>query len=184
MHSGHWHVEAQWGSQQVQVHPSSVWLHQQGPQRRGKTTEHRGNVEASIHLFTVVVCAANDDPDQSERHIQRGPAHGGGWALAGLSFTGILQPGTDSCWTLSRHFKVTIWFDAVFWWDICNLKRDVLKRSDLNSKCFGSTMRLRDGPADFCRAETNCEFLYRHRLLSSCVRDYNFRWSDLVGAVH
>lgn len=114
MHSGHRHVEAQWGSQQVQVHPSSVWLHQQGPQRRGKTTEHRENLEACIHLFTVVVCAANDDPDQSERHIQRGPAHGGGWALAGLSFTGILQPGTDSCWTLSRHFKVTIWYDAVF----------------------------------------------------------------------
>lgn len=167
MHSGHRHVEAQWGSQQVQVHPSSVWLHQQGPQRRGKTTEHRGNLEACIHLFTVVVCAANDDPDQSERHIQRGPAHGGGWALAGLSFTGILQPGTDSCWTLSRHFKVTLW--CCFWWDICKLKRDVLEHSDLNSKCFGSTMRFRDGPADFWRAETNCEVLYRHSLLSSCV---------------
>lgn len=45
------------------------------------------------YVLFDVVCAADDDPDQSERHFQRGPAHGGGRALAGLSSAGVLQPG-------------------------------------------------------------------------------------------
>lgn len=46
------------------------------------------------YVLFDVVCAADDDSDQSERHLQRGPAHGGGRALAGLSSAGVLQPGT------------------------------------------------------------------------------------------
>lgn len=43
-----------------------------------------------------VVRAADDDSDQSERPVQRGPAHGGGGALAGLSPAGVLQPGQSA----------------------------------------------------------------------------------------
>lgn len=57
------------------------------------------NVKLStIWFFSPIVCvrAADDDSDQSERHIQRGAAHGGGWALVGLPSAGILQPGNIS----------------------------------------------------------------------------------------
>lgn len=39
MYPGHWHDQAQWDSQQVQVHPASLWLHQQGPQGRGENAK-------------------------------------------------------------------------------------------------------------------------------------------------
>lgn len=101
MHPGHWHDETQRDSQQVQVHPVGFWLHQQGAPRSG---ERRANVntnqtrsEAWCCLISeslmLCVCAADDDSDQSERYIQRGAAHGGGWALVGLSAAGVLQPG-------------------------------------------------------------------------------------------
>lgn len=54
-----------------------------------------------------MVSAADDDPDQSERHFQRGAADGGGRALAGLSAAGVLQPGTrlESFETRTRFSK-------------------------------------------------------------------------------
>lgn len=51
---------------------------------------------------TWILFPADEDHGEGERHLQRGEADGCGWALAGLSAAGVLQPGfysqfTDHC---------------------------------------------------------------------------------------
>ncbi|XP_047432210.1 high affinity cGMP-specific 3',5'-cyclic phosphodiesterase 9A-like isoform X3 [Mugil cephalus] len=69
VHPGHGHGPTQRDPQQVQSPAARVRLHQQGAQG-----------------------SADEDHGEGERHLQRGQAHGGGRALAGLSAAGVLQP--------------------------------------------------------------------------------------------